>query len=503
MDQRIYLKELDCYQRASEKQKAYKRARPDYYFDLAALPTEELREECRSYILERSRHLTLTSMAGERQAFGVLCRFIQEKNPTLPSFLAVDESELKQALNVWLYQHDYKTKSVRKRRGTDHTYIKSSNVFILIRTIRKFLTPEDTTPEREKDIWNLDYLGIPISRNPIVNTLTLNFSKISQPGIKKEVQDACFLLLQGLAVRTVTGTVSSVNRFSKYLKKYQPEVQSLAHITRIIVEGYLMYLNTEDHSRKDYHSELHHLKTLFTEVGKLLEKPELGQLFIYDDMPRVPKRIFDFYSDEELMRLNSKIVKLNEQLARALIIHQMLGTRISDTLTLRTDCLYLKEETFVVRIYQVKTSYYEKPVSDEVAALIQKAIQYTKRTYGETTYIFIDHNRPPEVMKYSYLQYHLTVMIKEYDLRDDKGELFTVGTHLFRHTYGKKLTEMHVEDLVIAKLLGHANISNVQHYRRMGDLLLAKETKKVRGELDEELRTMVKGWEENEYKQIR
>ena len=64
-------------------------------------------------------------------------------------------------------------------------------------------------------------------------------------------------------------------------------------------------------------------------------------------------------------------------------IHQMLGTRISDTLTLRTDCLMEQNGEILIRIYQMKTHYYEKPISQELAALIREAIRYTEERYGK------------------------------------------------------------------------------------------------------------------------
>ena len=45
-------------------------------------------------------------------------------------------------------------------------------------------------------------------------------------------------------------------------------------------------------------------------------------------------------------------------------------------------------------------------------------------------------------------------MIQEKQLKDDHGELFGFGTHMFRHYYGVKLTEMHLDDWTIARLLG-------------------------------------------------
>ena len=92
---------------------------------------------------------------------------------------------------------------------------------------------------------------------------------------------------------------------------------------------------------------------------------------------RISRRKYSQYSDPILMRLNAHITKLDIQLARCMVIHQMLGTRISDTLTLHTDCLSKRNGLDIIRIDQVKTRTFEKPISAELAALIQKAIDCT------------------------------------------------------------------------------------------------------------------------------
>ena len=184
-----------------------------------------------------------------------------------------------------------------------------------------------------------------------------------------------------------------------------------------------------------------------------------------------------------------------------MIIHQMLGTRISDTLTLETDCLYERNDDTIIRIRQMKTKTYEKPVSADVAALIRKAIQYTNERYGETKYIFVDSKNPEKPMQYSTLQTRVMTMIREKDLRDDHGRPFGFGTHMYRHYYGAKLTEMHLDDWTIAKLLGHSSIRNVKYYRLMSNMMLAEETRKVRDKLSEIILENITGWE-NEYEQI-
>ena len=187
----------------------------------------------------------------------------------------------------------------------------------------------------------------------------------------------------------------------------------------------------------------------------------------YDLPCTTPKAAFKTYSDEELKRLNREIVKLDEQTARLMIIHQMLGTRISDTLTLAPDCLSEKNGEIIIRIRQMKTKPYEKPISAELAALIQMAIDYTKEKYGDTPYIFVDDKDTAHAMPYTKVQYRVTAMIYDKDLRDDNGELFGFSTHIYRHYYGVKLTEMHLDDWTIAKLLGHSSVRNVKYYRKM------------------------------------
>lgn len=101
---------------------------------------------------------------------------------------------------------------------------------------------------------------------------------------------------------------------------------------------------------------------------------------------------------------NAHIARMDEQITRCLVIHQTLGMRISDTLTLRRDCLYNEHGQNMIRIHQVKTDTYDKSIRRELVMPIQKAAEYTA------------------------------------------GKPFQFNSHMFRHYYGVKLTEMHLDD---------------------------------------------------------
>ena len=93
-------------------------------------------------------------------------------------------------------------------------------------------------------------------------------------------------------------------------------------------------------------------------------------------------------------------------------------------------------------------------------------------------------------------------LIQKEDMRDDKGELFGFGTHMFRHYSGIKLTEMHLDDWTIARLLGHKTVKNVKYYRKMSLQIIAEETWEIRKQKSQMIEENLDGWGE-EYEQVR
>ena len=98
-------------------------------------------------------------------------------------------------------------------------------------------------------------------------------------------------------------------------------------------------------------------------------------------------------------------------------------------------------------------------------------------------------------MAYTTMTYHLQKAIRELDLRDDKGRPFTPKTHIFRHCYGVKLTELHIPDETLDELLGHKNTDSVSYYRKISNKVMAKETRKSREKMDDILRDIINQWD--------
>ena len=458
--QRIYFKDLACYQEASEEER--KKCGREPYFDLSLLPTQQLRKEWGAYIKESARIYTLGTSFQHRVYYNQICRFLNSRIVCVKSMREQSKEKWEYQFKRWLMtegiQINRKSQSVYSKEGI----ARNPNISYLLRMV-DFTCPNIWEDETEKDIWELEKLPIEIKNNPIKKVKTLNFTNIRQPDMRNEIKKGIYLLLQKEAIATVTKGITAGKRLTEYLHKKHPKMQSLGELDRDIFEEYLIHLKTDRTRTKSLHGEITRLRALLEAVGKTYKYPILENLIINRDIPPTARAEFRTYSDEELKRLNAEIVKMNEQIARLMILHQMLGTRISDTLTLRTDCLRGQPGDRVVHIRQMKTHPYEKPVSEEIAILIERSIQYTKKKWGETEYIFVSDSDPSLPAQYNRIQTQVVQMIREKDLRDDYGRLFGFGTHMYRHYYGVKLTEMHLDDWTIARLLGHSSVHNVKY----------------------------------------
>ncbi len=489
---RIYLNELDCYRQANEEQRKRMRVRADRYFSLEGLPSDNIRKLLEEFILDRGKRLAPSSLSSELLYYNNIRQFLIDKN--IQNLIPDDEEQILLSLKSWMLENGYALTSKKYRPSYDKVGIETPGIVRHMKKILEFAKEGDNRDEQEKDIWDLSNFDFPVLKNPIKNARTLNFRKIIQPDIREEIKKVMFLHLKNKPLGTIQSEMVAINRFTGYAQKAFPQLHSLLELERKHIEKYLIYLHTEATERKNYRSDLYALRRTLEDVGNLYDDKHMGELFLSNDFPSTPRYLFKVYSDAEIKRLNKYIFLMDEQICRALIIHQMLGTRISDTLTLKPDCLTIKKERYFIRIDQVKSVTYEKAISDELAQLILKAIDYTRERYGETKYIFVNKNDPSKPYQYGMIQSQIMTMIRKKDIRDDHGELLKFGTHIFRHCYGKKLTEMHVDDWLIAKLLGHKTTQSVPYYRKIGNKMMADETRNVRKEMDKILLDILEGW---------
>lgn len=498
MENKIYLWDLYDYESESEQSKRF--ISKDPHFDLNQIPSLKMQKEIADFIQYRSTEVGCAKLYTENNELRKLCRFLQEYSTNKSSLSDKDYEVWMRQLKGWMMKESIPL-TIKGKQVTGKYYCFRSRLITFFEKLLKFTITEDCD-ETEKDIWELDELNIMYHADPTRKRKRLFFTQIYQEQIRKEIKRGIYINLQNEALDCVVKELTALRRISKYLRDKHPQVQSCKDISRELMEEYIIYLKTEHGENKRLHAELNRLRKILEVTGQICGYPHLCELILTRDIPPTPKAEYRAYSDAELKRLNAAITEMNEQDARLLVIHQMLGTRISDSILLERTCLSKKQGEIIIRINQMKSHIYEKPISSELAALIQKAIEYSRERYGESKYIFVDEKDPARPIAYSTIWVRVIKMIRENDLRDDNGELFGFNSHMFRHCYGLKLTEMHLDDWTIAKLLGHKSVRNVQYYRKMSNKLMADETRKARNRLSEIILNNLDGWED-EYEQIR
>lgn len=499
--EKIYLKELQCYIEATQEMKNHKLlCNSNRYFDLRKLPTLGLQKEMCEFIEHRGRELTVLSLRGEIYPYSQLCMFLTDEYPDMHTFHQADVETMERQYQKWLLKNGKNLCSCRRRTDSEKVKMVKAEGVTYLRKVIDYFNPSGGKFDFEEDIWKLEYIPKSVRRNPVKTVKSISFNKIPQITMRTELKQIIYAELSHKALGTIMCEITAANRFAQFLSKSFPQIKSLKEIDREIICEYLIYLNTVANERKSFTKDISHLKSIFATGGFLLELDDWDMLFYRDDIGKSSCGMFKVYSDEEIVRLNDAIIEGDEQVARVLILHQLLGTRISETLTLRKDCIYTDAQGHeMITIQQIKPGrMYEKPINDDIKKLIQAAIRYTKAHYGDREYVFVSQKNPDNPMQYSQIGYWLRKLIIENDLQDDYGERFGAGTHIFRHCYGKRLTELHVDDLVLAKLLGHANTSSLIYYRKVGNQMMADETREVRVEMDEQMRKYLRGWQDGE-----
>ena len=491
----IYVKELSCFQNAPEDVIYRARITGKSRFVIPDGLASTLQDQLERFIRHRGDVLSLDSLRQERWCHNRICSFLLDRHSTMVDICEFDLPRLEISLKKWMIQNGISLAGIHNRKDTKISEIKRSPLLFSLERLYRFSEVNPSEQEIDKNIWDISNLPFSVRANPVTSVKTISFMSIVQDQLREETKKAALFSLKRLSLETVRDQVRAMGRLSEFLSWHFSDITSVMDLNRDVMEEYLIYLNTADTGMVSPRSAIIPLKSLLRALSIIMENPALRDLLLDDDTSsRGLIKGFRSYSDRELKVLNDAYSYLPRQIARALVLQHLLGNRISETLTLTKDCLVLKDGSWQVRVYQGKTRReVYKPANETVRKLIEASFRETKRLYGERKYLFVNAKDPDKPMTYKTIQYQMQKLILEQNLRDDSGALFKVGTHTFRHTLGRRLTERHVDDKTIAQLLGHAGLSSVHRYRMFGSPALADETRDVRREKDVILLNLING----------
>lgn len=472
----ILLKDLECYKAAPERLKDA--CNGDLAFETDIIRSGWLREEVEAFILSKTSGLSLPTVKSLIYPANVLIRFIGSQREK-KSFLLYERTEIERKYKAYLYENGYPITRQRRRkyRSTNLSTGKSEYVAVFDDFYDWLEETNDKRDEKDKDVWDVRKLDVKIRQNPVSPRYRLDFRKIPIC-FRSEVKDAIYLQATIRSMQTLQGEVRAANEFFGFIGSYYSEISDCSEINRERYEEYLIWRKTQSGASPEViKRELSDLKTLFSFISMLCGKKNLTELSFMQDRVRVKDKLPAVYSKAEMRRFNEALGDLEKQMVRALFIHEMVGTRISDTLTLRMDCL--SEDGAYILIKQNKThKAYKRHISEKTKALIEKSMEYTKGLGIDTEYVFSNEDGTP--WTYSKINYQMTAMIAEKDLRMDDGSTFKFLSHQFRRSLATDMTEKGFSDRYIAHELGHSSTQTVSKYRRVRNTEIKRQTAKLR-----------------------
>ena len=473
-----------------------KQKKSNYAFNLDRLPTGPIRNEFAEYIFDYAKSHTFSTLKADCYNFHMLADFLSDCYPKMETLKSDDPAILEKKFTAWLFKTGKSITLKRYDTTVQHQKCCISPVIGYLRRVLRYLSsPETESFSYDSDVWKVDLIPLDLRASPIKNIEYLRFTDFSQEDMKKEIKQCCYHRLSTKSLSTVSRELYQIKSLTRFLERCFPNITSFRDFDRGILEEYLAYLYCEDKRKQNYRTELHGIKSILNTIGQLYDYQSLRGIFLSSDFEKSTSAVYRSYSEDEIKRLREGYKILDKQTARIMLLHELLGLRISDTLTIKKTDLYLDDTEPYIVIPQQKTNRsYKLLLSDEAKQLLLTSMDYTYKTYGDRTYLFVNNKDPDRPYQYSTLYYRLTAMISKLNLRDDHGNPFTAGTHLFRHTYGKRLCDMITDDATIAALLGHASVSTVNAYRRMSSKTLSEQTKQVIEQRNQKLEKYRKGW---------
>lgn len=488
MTDRLYLNELQSYKNATEKEKKQIFHIEKNFYDFEKVLDTYIQQKLKEYVLYNTEHISATAAYRYVFLYNRICAFFND-----PFFnISLENSSLQEVLQkyrAYLLKKGLPIFQMYRIKHTDSLKTHYTHAYSYLQRFLKYVYEDSSYILKVEEFPGL-------RNNPANPVKAFNLSSIKQKAMRDEVKEAVIFSVTYKSARSIKGDIYAANVFSKYMKDKYSEIKSFSQIRKLHISDFIIYLKVESgYKAKTYCTIIGSLKNLLSDIGMIYNYGKLESYFSNYEYRKGREPIERIYSKYELQRFNKALKSMEPQLARCIMLHQLLGLRISDTLLLKQDCLIYKNGKPVVRINQSKVERtFEKPINLEIAKLIEKSISYTKERYGVEEYIFVNEKNPDRPISYGKLKYWAEEMIRTNHLKDDNGETLFFGTHVFRRYYGRRLTELHVDDVTIAKLLGHSDTKSVNRYRKIGDLQIAQETRAFRNSMDVRLRELITKW---------
>ncbi|WP_323187908.1 tyrosine-type recombinase/integrase [Streptomyces sp. NBC_01242] len=183
----------------------------------------------------------------------------------------------------------------------------------------------------------------------------------------------------------------------------------------------------------------------------------------------------------EQIESEQNLALLDPETRALVLICRDEGLRISEALTLKTDCLKKTSSgRWALVHYKSKDkSFRAIPASRVVVdAIREQHGRVRERFDGACQWLFPKVSGNPDgkyPMPYGTVDTRFDAWLKRIRLIDSNGDAAAVSWHQFRHTLGTRMANAGVSGRTIREVLGHTSWQMQEHYSRIADDTLRRE----------------------------
>jgi len=258
---------------------------------------------------------------------------------------------------------------------------------------------------------------------------------------------------------TINAYKRDIERYLNYLKR--ENVNSLDHIDRTIVLGFLNYLRTDDSfdnlSNSTIARNMSALRSFYkylVDIDAVTSNP-----FISVKISNRTHKLPDYLFPDEVDMLLESFDLTDEMEYRNRCMFEMMygcGLRLSELCNLKIEDIDFNNQ--LVSILGKGSKKRIVPFYDMIEQLLKHYLQRIRPMYitQEHGYVFV--NRNGEQITPRGVQYILNKTIV------DKALPFSIHPHTLRHSFATHLLDAGVDIRMVQELLGHSNLSTTQIY---------------------------------------
>lgn len=432
------------------------------------IASENLAEEIKSWLLDGvANGYTYNTLCKTFRRIVVAVSGILQIHPEITSVLDITPAILAEITekNPFLCRYN----EIQRIRAVFTTFTNEMREKLTI--LSTVWTPEMEMKNRR---WRLDKLDIPYNKNLTHGRDSISFEGIQQEWLFETAAEYIRFRLPVVSITTILGELKALELLSESIELSNPDITSLEDLTEQDGMNIICYIGSKGYAPTTRNARINALINLFETAFALgiLKKDVSGIFHSYRPAKKI-KRDPEVYSQAEILRIVGVLKYLPDNIARAAYIIISLGLRAGDVLMMKSDETMHENENgdFYIQTVQPKTrKLVTVPCYDHVTVqMFNAAVRESKTEFGEDCiYAFAKTKTLP--VTYGCVRDNLKKVLREHDVRDDKGEPIKLLLHQFRRT--KASDYINISNLppeLAAKLLGQSDTRSLGHYIKVSD----------------------------------